>query len=300
MARAHWALLVPIKLIAVVFLPPAIAADGLDGERDWSRLSRTYAVPLILTALAVVSILIFNRMTAGALIPSSHESSSLELLTQDARSFVASIPRSFLFDWHGPVMAPFPRLAFATCMILCGVCLCSLRPTNGAKWFRLYGAGFLVCSAALLCVRSFDPSARLIGYGLIMLMLGFSPKGWANGVWLLYGAASFATAVVNARTVNSLVANDLRYAALAAELHTKYKGSIVVATNSFHILDIHADIPSVPISNYSELGPYRLFFWVLLPRFDAVTTSVTTLPRPGSDWCEEARLSGGVLFARCR
>jgi len=117
---------------------------------------------------------------------------------------------------------------------------------------------------------------------------------------LFYGAASLATAVVNARTVNSLGVNDPRYAALAAEFRAKYEGSSVVATNSFHILDLHADIPSVPISNYSELKPYQLFFWVTLPRYDAVTTSVTTLPHPGSDWCEKQQLSGGVLFARCR
>jgi len=295
-----WALLVPIKLIAVVFLPPAIAADGLDAERDWKRLLSAYALPVILTILAVGSILMFNLITVGTLVPSSHESSSLQVLSQGARSFVVSIPRTFLFDWHGPVREPFPRLAFATCMILCGICLFSLRPTKAAKWFRLYGLAFLICSAALLCVRSFDPSARLVGYGLIMLALGFSPREWANGVWLFYGAASLATAVVNARTVNSLGVNDPRYAALAAEFRAKYEGSSVVATNSFHILDLHADIPSVPISNYSELKPYQLFFWVTLPRYDAVTTSVTTLPHPGSDWCEEQQLSGGVLFARCR
>lgn len=294
-----WALLVPIKLIAVVFLPPAIVADGLDAGRDWKRLLSSYAIPATLTALAVGSILIFNLMTTGSLIPSSHESSSLHLLSQGARSFVASIPRTFLFDWHGPVREPFPRLAFAACITLCFICLLSLRPTKGARWFRFYGAGFLICSAVLLCVRSFDPSARLVGYGLIMLMLGFTPRAWANGAWLLYGVASVATAVVNARTVNSLGINDPRYAALAAEFRMKYKDSTLVATNSFHILDIHTDIPSVPISNYSELMPYRRFFWVTLPQYDAVTTAVTPMPHPGHEWREETRLSGGVLFVRC-
>lgn len=294
-----WALIVPIKLIAIVFLPPAIAADRRATGEDWQQLARAYATPIFVTALALGVILAFNRVTAGALIPSSHGSSSLEVLFRGAKSFLVSIPRTFLFDWHGPVMSPFPRLAFAICMSLCGICLSSLRPAEETRWFRLYGAGFLICSAILLCIRSFDPSARLVGYGLIMLMLGLRPKKWANGAWLLYGVSSLTTGVVNSRTVNSLGVNDPRYAELAIEFRAIYRGSGEVATNSFHILDLHANIPSVPVTDYSQLGSYRTFLWVTLPRFDAVTTSVTPMHYPGLDWCEEARLTGGVVFVRC-
>jgi hypothetical protein len=116
----------------------------------------------------------------------------------------------------------------------------------------------------------------------------------------LYGLVSLITGVVNGITVNSLGSNDPRYAELAAQFRLQYGRSNIVATNSFHILDLHANIPSIPVSNYAETNPYQEFFWVTLPQFDAVATSVTAMPHPGQEWCEERRLNGGVLFARCK
>src|SRR5262245_28163059 len=44
-----WAFLIPIKLIAVVFLPPAVAADRIALRRDWKSLLRSYIPAAIAT-----------------------------------------------------------------------------------------------------------------------------------------------------------------------------------------------------------------------------------------------------------
>jgi hypothetical protein len=117
---------------------------------------------------------------------------------------------------------------------------------------------------------------------------------------MLYGLASLITGIVNGITVNSLGSNDPRYAELAAQFRSHSSGSDIVATNSFHILDLHANIPSIPVADYSEMDSYQKFFWVTLPQFDAVATSVTAMPHPGQEWCVERQLRGGVLFTRCK
>ena len=122
---------------------------------------------------------------------------------------------------------------------------------------------------------------------------------WADGGWLLYGLLSIITAGVNGITVNSLGINDYRYIKLAEEVKYYYVGSDVVATNSFHILDVYAKITSIPVNDYVSASKYSKFFWVTLPQFDAVATTVTEVPHPGSDWCEQKSFSGGVLFTRC-
>ncbi|MGA8065808.1 MAG: hypothetical protein WCA47_00650 [Terriglobales bacterium] len=140
---------------------------------------------------------------------------------------------------------------------------------------------------------------RLVGYGLIVLAIGFRPQKWANCAWLLYGLFSLALGITNGIRVNSLGSNDPRYAQLAAEFGHYYVSSDVVATNSFHILDLHANIASVPVASYAEAEPYKRFFWVTLPNFDAVADSVVKMPPPANGWCEERKFSGGVLFRRC-
>jgi hypothetical protein len=299
MSAIIWAVLVPIKLIAVVFLPPAVVADIATRRHDWKSVARSYVPGAIVTAISIGGIFVFNVLTVRTLIPASHAESSLAVLVEGARSFATSIPRIFLFDWHGTVRAPFPRIAFPACMLLAVVCLSSLRPTSDGRWQRIYGGSCLACSALLLCVRSFDPTVRLVGYGLIVLALGFRPKKWANLVWLSYGALSLTIGITNALTVNSLGDNDPRYAQLAAEFRSYYTSSDIVATNSFHILDLYAGIPSTPISDYADADRYKNFFWVTLPQFDAVAESVTPMPYPGKEWCEQRQFSGGVLFMRC-
>jgi hypothetical protein len=65
-------------------------------------------------------------------------------------------------------------------------------------------------------------------------------------------------------------------------------------------LDLHANIASVPVTDYGDAPQYETFFWVTLPSFDPGASPVTTVAHPGQDWCEERQLVGGILFSRCK
>ncbi len=132
-------------------------------------------------------------------------------------------------------------------------------------------------------MRYFDPSVRLTAYGLLALIAGFRPQRWANSVWLLYGAAALTIGLVNAVTINSLGSADPRYAGLAQQVRA-YGVSGTVATNSFHILDLDADIPSVPVTTYAGAGRYHWFLWVTLPGFDPGAGTVAAMSHPGQEW----------------
>jgi hypothetical protein len=122
---------------------------------------------------------------------------------------------------------------------------------------------------------------------------------WADSVWILYGLASLVVGVTNGMTANCLGSNDPRYADLASEFRSYYRSADIVATNSFQILDLHANIASVPAADYAEADRHKKFFRVALPEFDALPVSVTPMPRPGRGWCEEKQFTGGTLFTRC-
>jgi len=293
-----WAALIPIKLIAVIFLPAGFAADLLVLRRSLYRLFLDYVPGAIVSILCIAGILVLNQMTIHEWIPLSHHQSSVESFVSGAKAFAFSVPREFLFGWHGTALAFFPRIAFLACMVLVLAALLSLRPAPDHTWYTAYGVLALVFSFLLLSVRDFGTSVRLFGYGLIVLFFGFRPRAWANSIWLSYGLVSVVTAVVNAMTVNSLGSMDPHYAELAVQVAARYKDAKVIATNSFHILDLNANIASVPVSDYSGAANYERFLWVTLPNYDPLGP-IKPIDRPGPEWCERQRFVGATLFTRC-
>jgi hypothetical protein len=229
---------------------------------------------------------------------SSHANPSLHDLALGARSFVVSIPREFLFSWYGALAGLWPKLALGLTLALLGVCAVSMKPAASGRWLRLYGAGFLVCCAILLCVRSFDPSVRLSGYGLVALLLGFRPLRWANWAWLAFGLLALATGVADRLVHNNLGANDPRYVRLAHEVAAHDPGPGVVASNAFHILDLHAGVASAPIAGYADAAPYQSLLRVTLPDYDSLASTVTPLPPPPSGWRLETTFDGAELYRR--
>jgi hypothetical protein len=294
-----WSVLIPIKFIAVAFLPPAVLADFVAAPKDVWGLVRRY-LPGGLIAIAITAaVLVYNQVTIGTWMSASHASSSLRDLIAGAKGFVISIPREFLFGWYGSLAGLLPKLFFGASMVLLAICALSLKPSANGRWLRWYGAGFLVCCVVLLCVRSFDPSVRLSAYGLVALLVGMRPLRWANWAWLLYGLVALAAAGVDAATTNDLGANDPRYAQLASQVGAYDKDRDVVASNAYHLLDLHAGIPSAPVSDYADAAPYKLFFWVTLPSYDAVATTVAPMPAPPAGWCKVRQFEGGALYQRC-
>jgi hypothetical protein len=91
--------------------------------------------------------------------------------------------------------------------------------------------------------------------------------------------------------------NDPRYVALAARVAPGIPEP-GVATNSYHLLDIHQRIATTPVKALAQVqGPG--FLWVDLPSYDAIATVVLPMDRPSTGWCEAASFDGAILFRRC-
>jgi hypothetical protein len=296
---AVWAVLTPLKFIAVAFLPAAFLADLASAPKTFWRLVLRYLPAGLITAALTGAVLVYNQLTIGTWMAASHASPSLHDLALGARSFVVSIPREFLFSWYGALTGLWPKLTLGVTLALLGVCAVSMKPAASGRWLRLYGAGFLVCCAILLCVRSFDPSVRLSGYGLVALVLGFRPLRWANWAWLAFALVSLATAVAGDLVHNNLGSNDPRYVRLAGEVAASHPGPGVIASNAFYILDLHAGVASAPISDYADAAPYQLLLRVTLPSYDSLATTVAPLAPPPALWCLEKTFAGAELYRRC-
>ena len=169
----------------------------------------------------------------------------------------------------------------------------------GREWYFVYGVMFLVCAALLLLVRAYIPHVRLLGYGLLAMFIGLRPQTWTNLLWLGYGAISLIAGITNALTVNSLGFTDPRYAELAAHVREAHLHDGIIATNSYHILDLNAHVPSVPVTQYDQAEPFAYFLWVKLPNYDPGTVSVMPMNAPGPNWCQIANFQGGTLFKHC-
>ena len=293
-----WAALTPVKFIAVAFLPPAALADlAAEPKAVWG-LVRRYLAPTLIVAAATGAVIAYNIATIGVWMSASHARPSLAGLGAAAGAFVVSIPRELLFGWYGSLAGPLPRAAFGLTLAVLAACAIALKPMAQGRWLRIYGAGFLVCCVVLLCVRSYEPSARLSAYGLVALIVGFQPLRWANWPWLLYGALSLAVAGADIATQNDLGANDPRYERLAHEVAAFDRSGSAIATNSFHILDLHAGLPTVWVARWADAAPYKELLWVRLPSYDAIASSVTPLPAPPALWRPVKAFDGAVLYRR--
>ena len=59
-------------------------------------------------------------------------------------------------------------------------------------------------SRVLELVRTFDATPRLMGYGVLLALLGCAPRPTACFGWVAYGAACFGAAVLNTVLVDSI------------------------------------------------------------------------------------------------
>ncbi len=292
-------LLIPIKLITVVFLPAFIGSDLIASRFDPKRLFASYYPAAIVSIAGVLGILLFNKATSDGWVPATYGETTLKSFYAGIYGFLYSIPREFLFDWHGTLHSALPIALFLTCAALLSAAAFAMRLTPAGAWYVAFGLLFIIGSGLLLLVRAFTPHVRLLAYGPIAIFIGMRPQPWANRLLLFYGLISLGTGVLNALTVDSLGSMDPRYRQLAVEVAGSQDDRSVIATNSFHILDLHANIPSIPVKDYGEASGFKRFLWVTLPNFDPLARTVTPMDRPGPGWCETANFAGGVLFKRC-
>ncbi len=297
-----WGALIPVKLIAVAFIPAAILARYLGRPLRVIWAERFELLIAIASWSLFFSLtLAYNRLTIQSAMPSSQIQSRPYHDTFDlfvsASHFLVSVPRTFLSNWYGSLGTASALIPFCVVLLVALVCLSTLR------FHSRQLAKHAVLLLLLIMLLQFGSrqigGARLAGYGLITLFFALYPVGKWRQAWVVYGLLGLALGVFNAFTNNSLGANDPRYEKLAQEALKIEAFPKNVLTNSFHILDLHAKLATRYTTSVEQQGDAEYFFWVSLPKYDAIATTVSRVEMPGEGWCEVAQLPGAKLFRVC-
>jgi hypothetical protein len=287
-AYVLWAALLPLKLIAVLFVPAFLAAD--------SDRRRNAGVAVAAWSLALTAVLTFNAHNGGDPL-TSHSGDALSALPLEIARFFKSVFRSGIAHWTGTLREPLALASFLAALSSGLMALLSLRRGKHRAAFAA-GATLLAGSVLLRAVRSFDLDVRLLGYGLLMLCVGLAPRGGKRR-WLAYGALSLIAGTLNALTVSDLGVNEPQFERLAREVRDEGLPEGRLFTNAFRLLEVHQGVPTQTTTDLSQLGPEDHFLWVGLDPRSAVTKVVSPMERPGESWCAVRSFTRAGWFRRC-
>ena len=120
-----WSLLIPFKLVAVVFTPAAIVADLLTVGKElrhsrhyWTRLA---AVGFVWLA-SIGALFLFNYSTLGSIMV-AHGKNDINRFTVEVVQFFASVPRLLVANWYGSIREPWILVLFLLLLALGLACL---------------------------------------------------------------------------------------------------------------------------------------------------------------------------------
>ena len=292
--------LIPVKLIAVVFFPAFLLHDAW--KLKLSEMFERWAEYLIASSVwsaSVIAILVFNLKTSDTIVPPSHGVVSLNTLLFEVWRFVQDFFRAFLANWYGSIRPPMHLIVFATVRIAGVLALASLRLNPRGQKVRDTGLAVLCLSWALELVRVYYAGPRLMGFGLLLILLGCAPKAAAGSRWVAYGAACFAAAILNTLLVDRSGAAHPRYAAMAQQIEPFLDPTKRLYTNSLWLVDVHLGKLSIPIHERPpESSDAVCFLHVRLPNYDAVGAKVWPIAVPTETWTSVAEVDGASLFCR--
>jgi hypothetical protein len=296
-----WGLLIPIKLIAVIFIPAAVLARyfGKPVSFIWAERYEIF-IAFASWLLFLFITLNYSSQSSQPTIVHSHSqfgfNYNASYFMGAASYFLWSIIRTFLSNWYGSIWTAYTLIPFCLVLLVAVACLFTLR---FCSIHMVKHAIMLILISCLLQLGSQQiDGARLTGYGFITLLLALQPAVRWGKIWLIYGLLGLALTVFNAVTQNCIGANDPRYEKLADEASKIEMFPGKVLTNSFHILDLHTRVPTEHTRSLEQIGDAEYFFWVYLPSYDAIATTVSPIDMPGEGWCEVASVTGAKLFRR--
>jgi hypothetical protein len=290
-----WSALIPIKFIAVIFLPGILFAEMCRGLRGlWAE----YALAFVVWLSFVVISLGFNYLTIGSWMSPSHPNPTISSLMLEAGRFATSFLRTGLASWYGSIRPLVILIPFSCVLLLGTVCIATLRPSPGAVTLRCMGISLLALSWVLECVRSFYADPRLMGYGMMLVMLGFSPRPASARIWCIYAAATVGLATYNSLTVVRLGVNHPQYERIATEVAELVPSGQMLYTNARRILDVHVDIRSKDVSTLADLQYGAWYFEATLPNYDAIDRPITFPAQRDGSWMKVAELEGGTLYRK--
>ena len=294
-----WSALVPVKLIAVVFVPALLLVDCFvmrGGRRSLRPLHCAIIVGVWSVAVAVV--VGFNYHTMRVILPATHEPGSFHTCVYETVQFCVTFFRAFLANWYGS-LRKFQALApFVLTLLSALVCLITLRPYPEGKRYACLGIAMLGMTWALEMARHFSGGSRLTGYGLLLVLLAFRPAAGAGKYWLTYACFTLLLTLANVLTTNSLGVNDPRYAYVAQEVVAAPVPPEPLFTNSYHVLDVHARRPSLEVDRLEDVPPGAVFLWITLPSYDAIQPTVWRVEEPPAEWRVIAKWKDAVLYRK--
>jgi len=179
-------------------------------------------------------------------------------------------------------------------LLLAGVsALATLRVRRSQRWLLLWGSSVLVLSLGMELARDFSADARLLAYGLLVLLCGVRPAlATARTRWLTYAALAVVTAVVEGQSTDPYGLNDPRYASTARDVVAAGLPPGPLYTNAPRVLDLHERIPTIGVADASAIAEPRTSDVYL--QFDEPGAA----PEPAG-WCRAWRIPGAALFRRC-
>jgi hypothetical protein len=294
-----WSSLIPIKLIAVVFTPGVLFVDWwLSGNRNfWARLPQ-HLVAGLCWLLFLAGTLAFNYFTINSWSSPSYLDPTIAGIFHELKRFADSLFLGFLTTWYGRARTPEVWIATVATLCLGLAALATLQRSEHGKWLRWMGAGVLVMSWLLESVRLFYADPRLMGYGVFLFLLGFVPRGRSAKIWIVYAGATVALAVFNVATTVSTGTNHAAYEQLGRQIATLRLPEGPIVSNSFHVLDVHAGIPTRPIESLEKVPRGTIYVEVTLPNYDSVARTIRPAPRRDSSWVEIAAVNGATVYRK--
>ena len=294
-----WSALIPIKLIAVVFAPAVLFVDWwLSGNRNfWSRLPQ-HVVAGVCWLLFLAGTLAFNYFTIHSWSSPSYLDPTVAGLFHELKRFADGLFLGFLTAWYGRDRTPEMWIAMVTTLCLGLAALATLERSEQGKWLRWMGAGVLGMSWLLQSVRLFYADPRLMGYGVFLLLLGFVPRGRSVKIWIVYAGATVALAVFNVAVTVSTGTNHPAYEQLGRQIAAIRLPEGHIVSNSFHVLDVHAGIPTRPIESLEKVPRGTIYIEIILPNYDSVAPTILPAPRRDSSWVEIANVDGATVYQK--
>jgi hypothetical protein len=293
------AALVPFKMIAVTFAPALLFADlatlrlGKFVRERWVEVLYGFAFWCLCLGLVMVH----NYSSLGAVTVKSVSDSSFTAFANEILRFCTSFFRNGVVIWYGSLRGAEILIPVGVVLVIgCG-CLTTLRrhSAGGAMW--LLGFVVLGLSWALELYGVYDAAPRLMGYGMILVLLGLRPVPRVRWLWLTYACAVIALTAYNRIDKTDLGLNHPMYVDAANEVRNAISSKTdVVYTNTFRLLDTLEGIASREVADFDRVPRGALYWHSSLPKPDVMIQPGGSSPLP--EWPVVSILSTGTLYRR--
>ena len=297
-----FALLIPVKLIAVTFAPGLLLAElACLGPRTFFPARWREILAAGCSWLLVLGgLLLYNAHTLKEVTPTTYAPASLHSVVTEGGRFCIDFFRTGLASWYGSIR-PLPFIvSFALVAGVGLACLLSLRWERGGRLTFKMGLAILALSFGLEFYKIFFAGPRLMGYGMLLMLIGLRPVRNSAPLWAGYAAALLMLSVYNHASNCNLGLNHPDYEAAALEASSHLPADQTIYTNAHAVLGVHTGRPSIVCADLRGLPAGSWYWEVNLPNYDAITTVITAPPAKDESWRQLVKLTNGSIYQKSR